>query len=84
MMKVKLIPKKNAFVNFLSFTKTNYVLFGIGVGIIIIGYLIMASGETYSFRSLTLAPLVLLVGYLLLIPIALLYRQRKDSGKKEN
>jgi len=44
----------------------------------------MASGETYSFRSLTLAPLVLLVGYLLIIPLALLYRQRKDSGKKEN
>ncbi len=38
----------------------------------------MALGETYSFQSLTLAPIILSIGYLVLIPLALIY---KDKSK---
>ena len=44
---------------------------------IILGYLIMALGETYSFQSLTLAPIILTIGYLVLIPSALLYKEKE-------
>jgi|TARA_B100001996_G_scaffold183316_1_gene140116 hypothetical protein len=52
----------------------NYVLFGAGVFVIIVGYLTMYLGEVDSFQSLVLSPLLLLIGYLVLIPYALLYR----------
>ena len=51
-----------------------YVLFGIGVFVIILGYLIMYLGEVNSFQSLTLSPILLLIGYLIIIPYALLHR----------
>ena len=49
----------------------NYVLFGAGVFVIIVGYLTMYLGEVDSFKSLVLSPLLLLIGYLVLIPYAL-------------
>ena len=49
----------------------NYVLFGAGVFVIIVGYLTMYLGEVDSFQSLVLSPLLLLIGYLVLIPYAL-------------
>ena len=56
------------------YKRKNYVLFAIGVFIIIVGYLIMYLGEVDSFQSLTLSPILLLIGYLIIIPYALLYR----------
>ena len=56
------------------YKRKNYVLFGIGVFVIILGYLIMYLGETNSFQSLTLSPILLLIGYLIIIPYALLHR----------
>ncbi|MAQ72187.1 MAG: hypothetical protein CMG20_01310 [Candidatus Marinimicrobia bacterium] len=53
----------------------NYVLFGAGVFVIIVGYLTMYLGEVDSFQSLVLSPLLLLIGYLVLIPYALLYNK---------
>jgi len=52
----------------------NYVLFGAGVFVIIVGYLTMYLGEVDSLQSLVLSPLLLLIGYLVLIPYALLHR----------
>ena len=56
------------------YKRKNYVLFAIGVFIIIVGYLIMYLGEVDSFQSLILSPILLLIGYLIIIPYALLYR----------
>ena len=52
----------------------NYVLFGAGVFVIIVGYLTLYLGEVDSFQSLVISPLLLLIGYLVLIPYALLYK----------
>ncbi len=57
----------------LPFGKINYQLFGAAVGLVIIGYLLMSGGgsedpnvfnydELFSFRRITLAPLVVLAG----------------------
>ena len=56
------------------YKRKNYVLFAIGVLVIIVGYLIMYLGKVDSFQSLTLSPILLLIGYLIIIPYALLYR----------
>jgi len=56
------------------YKRKNYLLFGVGVFVIIVGYLIMYLGEVNSFQSLVISPLLLLVGYLVIIPIALLIK----------
>ena len=66
-----------------SFSTVNYYLFGIGLALIILGYIVMASGEVNSFESLTGAPIILFVGYIIFIPAALIYRD-KNLEKKEN
>ena len=62
-----------------AFGNTNYLLFGIGLLLVIIGYIFMSSGKVDSFQSLTLAPIMLFVGYIIVIPAALVYR---DKSKK--
>ena len=57
------------------YKRKNYVLFGVGVFVIIVGYLIMYLGEVNSFQSLVISPLLLLVGYLVIIPMAILFKQ---------
>ena len=59
-----------------TFEKTNYTLFVIGVLFIIIGYFVMANGTVNSFQSLTLAPILLFLGYIIFIPAALIYRSK--------
>ena len=57
------------------YKRKNYLLFGVGVFVIIVGYLIMYSGEVNSFQSLVTSPLLLLAGYIVIIPLALLYKK---------
>ena len=54
------------------YKRKNYLLFGVGVFVIIVGYLVMYFGEVDSFQSLVISPLLLLAGYLVIIPMALL------------
>jgi len=63
-----------------SFYNTNYILFCIGLALIIIGYFIMAAGEVNSFQSLTLAPIMLFIGYIVVIPAALIYRKKSPES----
>ena len=55
-----------------GFSKLNYVIFLVGLTFILIGYLIMATGDVYSFQSLTFAPVLLFLGYIVLIPLSLI------------
>ena len=60
-----------------AFKKNNYLIFLVGLLLIVAGYIIMATGSVDSFQSLTLAPIMLFIGYLVVIPIALIYRPKK-------
>lgn len=63
--------------------KTNYILLGISVFLIVLGFALMygvKSGDTYnpaiySFRYVTLGPMISFVGFLLVIP-AIIYRKK--------
>tara|TARA_X000001036_G_scaffold400285_1_gene404538 strand:- start:54 stop:290 length:237 start_codon:yes stop_codon:yes gene_type:complete len=58
-----------------SFSKINYLLFFAGILFITIGYIIMSSGDTNSIQSLSIAPVMLFIGYIILIPASLIYRK---------
>ena len=62
-----------------AFGNKNYFLFGTGLSLLIIGYAFMASGDVNSFQSLTLAPILLFLGYIVVIPIALVYREKETK-----
>lgn len=57
-------------------SKKNLYLFLIGVGIILIGFIFLSIGPATSVWSLTIAPIVLTIGYLIAIPVALIYREK--------
>ena len=59
-----------------AFKKINYIIFLIGILFIVTGYIVMATGTVNSFQSLTLAPIMLFIGYVVLIPFALIYRPK--------
>jgi hypothetical protein len=55
----------------LPLERVNLVLFAIALGVIVIGYLTLAAG------SITLAPILLVLGYCVLVPVAIVYRPRR-------
>ena len=74
------------------FGKENFTLMLIGVGILILGFLLMAGGgsddpnvfdasEVYSTRRITIAPIVILIG--LAVEIYAIFRQPKNTGTAE-
>jgi len=61
----------------LALGRQNFILIVIGFAIVVIGYLLMIGGksesidvynpEVFSFRRITLSPLVILLGYIFII-----------------
>ncbi len=64
-----------------GFEKQNYLIFAMGVGVIILGYLAMMQGPHDSFLSLKLSPILLVLGYCVLIPIAILKRSKPPKSE---
>ena len=60
--------------------KRNYLIFGIAVLLLIIGYVIMAQGSTNSAAALTVAPIILMIAYCVLVPLAILLKPKQTSG----
>ena len=58
------------------FNKTNYAIFGVGIIVIIIGYLIISLNEVNSVASTKIGPLMLFVGYCVIIPFSIIYSKK--------
>jgi len=63
--------------------KNNYILFGLGIGIIIIGFLLMSQGPWDNPLSLSVSPIVLLVAYIIIFPLSILYKKKKTSSASD-
>ncbi len=69
-----------------TFNKTNYTILLAGLVVLIIGFLLMAGGGSddpevfsdalFGFRRLTLAPILILLGYMIEI-FAIMYRPKQ-------
>jgi hypothetical protein len=62
------------------FDRVNYRFFLAGIVVIVLGFIAMMQGPWNSFLSLHLAPILLIIGYCVLIPIAILKRSGKPKG----
>ena len=61
----------------LPYSRRNWTFLGAGVGTILIGYLCLSQPPVDGFLSLTLAPVLLVIGYCVLIPLGLLLGESK-------
>lgn len=76
--KKKQVKQKSPFKNY--WEKNNYFLLGLGISIIILGFILMAQGPWDSTLSLIVSPIVLLVAYLIILPLSILYKKKKISS----
>ncbi|NOR46033.1 MAG: hypothetical protein GQ534_10660 [Candidatus Delongbacteria bacterium] len=69
----------------LYFTKENYIIFLAGALSLALGYFLMSVGPHDSFWSLTLSPIVVMFGLVVLFPagIMLNFRKKTEDGKKD-
>jgi hypothetical protein len=58
----------------LPFTNRNWIILGGGVAVIAAGYGLLSIPPADGFLSLTMAPILLVLGYCVVIPCAILYR----------
>lgn len=74
------------------FTKKNYLIAGIGLATILIGYLLMSTGLGGDYAvphgtwnnpmAVTVAPILLVIGYCVIIPYAIIkYFPHKDNDE---
>jgi membrane-bound ClpP family serine protease len=86
------MSKKNIGKENFALGKENYILLVIGFAIIVIGFILMIGGksedptvfnekEIFSFRRITLAPLVVLAGFI--FEIWAIMKRPKSSGDKD-
>jgi hypothetical protein len=60
--------RKESFLATVDFSKKNVLFFGIGLILIIVGFILLAAGD------IVLAPILLVVGYLVFFPLGILLK----------
>lgn len=64
-----------------GFTRTNYIIFFAGLITIILGYFALAQPPVSGFMTLTLAPILLVIGYCVLVPWAIFWKQKQQKSE---
>ena len=62
-----------------AFGKENYIIMLAGIAVITLGFILMygpADGDIFSFRRITLAPIIVLVGFV--IELFAIFKRPKD------
>ena len=60
------------------FGPRNYILFAIGIIVIVVGYISLSAG------SITLAPILLVLGYCVLIPVSIIIRGKSEVAPADD
>ncbi len=60
----------------LALTNKNYMIIGVGVLLIIIGYVFMAENSVDGFLPTVIAPVFLVLGYIVVIPLGILFKDK--------
>jgi hypothetical protein len=61
--------------------KANYLILTLGFVLLIVGYFALSRGPAENALSLSVAPVLLVLAYCVLVPIAII-RKTKDKGDK--
>ena len=63
-------------------TKKNILLIAIGIVLLIIGFICLATGPADNPVSLTVAPLILVLAYVVVIPLGILFGGKKQDKQE--
>lgn len=63
----------------LPFTKNNYLILGLGLVVIVLGYIALSQSPWDGTMPLVVAPILLVIGYCVIIPLGILYRGKSDT-----
>ena len=75
-VETKATSKRKPILESFPFTKTNYRILGLGLLSIILGYVALAQPPWDGFWPLDVAPILLVLGYCVLVPLGILYRKK--------
>ena len=64
-----------------AMTSKNYYIIGAGIALIIIGYFLMSENSVSGFLPTIIAPILLIFGYCVVVPVGILYT---DKGVSDN
>ncbi|RMF66523.1 MAG: hypothetical protein D6743_06200 [Calditrichaeota bacterium] len=68
----------------LPFSRSNYFLFGVAALFLFVGYWALSQPPVDGFLSLTLAPILLVIGYCVVIPLAILWPGKRNSNSRQS
>ncbi len=71
--------KKKKNVQDFTFDKKNLYLLSAGIIGIVVAFILMAQPPVDGFLSRTLAPVILVICYLIIIPMAIMYGKKKEN-----
>ncbi len=77
--KERLAAKRKAKVEIFPLSPTNYKILIAGIAVIVVGYILLGTGKWDGFLALTLAPIVLVIGYCVIIPLGIIYRKKEKT-----
>ena len=73
------VNKPKALIGVLPFTRMNYQILGLGIVCIVLGYIALAQDPWDGTMPLVVAPILLVLGYCVIIPIGILFRKKDKS-----
>lgn len=62
--------------------RQNFIILGIGLLVILLGYAAMYNAPVEGFMPLVVSPVLLVLGYCVIIPVGILYRKRKEAPEQ--
>lgn len=68
-----------------AMTSKNYMIIGLGIALIILGYFFMSENSVDGFLPTTVAPVLLIIGYCIIVPVGILYKDKynQDASTEE-
>lgn len=63
--------------------RQNFIILGVGVLVILAGYGAMYGQPVEGFLPLVVSPLLLVLGYCVIIPVGILYRKKKATEEEK-
>ncbi|GBU24512.1 hypothetical protein R83H12_01145 [Fibrobacteria bacterium R8-3-H12] len=61
--------------------KKNIIIIAVGVLLLVVGFFCLAQGPAENPVSLTVAPLVLVFAYVVVVPLGILWGSKKKKGE---
>ncbi len=64
--------------------KENFMIVGLGIALLIVGYILMSQNSVDGFMPTVVSPILLIAGYCVVIPYGILKRPKSEIAELKN